>query len=147
MIKFTNLPDLWYLCYLAYKRNAKPNGITSLVLGMRVGLLGNDHWCFDSAAKNKKAKSRKGIECKISQDPESLIIGSGLSIDKPLMIDYICYFTIHRKSWTKSWKLLIKNSIHCRYQLIHVHAHLLLLINFARKAGIDNTVYDATGSL
>ena len=43
MIKFTNLPDLWYLCYLAYKRNAKPNGITSLVLGMRVGLLGNDN--------------------------------------------------------------------------------------------------------
>lgn len=43
MIKFTNLSDLWYLCYLAYKRNAKPNGITSLVLGIRVGLLGNDH--------------------------------------------------------------------------------------------------------
>ena len=45
------------------------------------------------------------IECEISQDPESLIIGSCLSIDKPLMIDYICYFTIHRKSWTdSSWK-------------------------------------------
>ena len=43
MIKFTNLSGLGYLCYLAYKRNAKPNGITSLVLGIRVGLLGNDH--------------------------------------------------------------------------------------------------------
>ena len=31
------------LCYLAYKRNAKPNGITSLVLGIRVGLLANYH--------------------------------------------------------------------------------------------------------
>ena len=38
------------------------------------------------------------IECEISQVPESLIIGSGLSIDKPLMIDYICYFTILRES-------------------------------------------------
>ena len=36
------------------------------------------------------------------------------------MLDYICYFTIHRKSWTdSSWH---KNSIHCRYQLIHVYA-------------------------
>ena len=38
----------------------------------------------------------------ISHDQEPLIIASGLSINKPLMIDYICYFTIPRKSWTDS---------------------------------------------
>ena len=85
------------------------------------------------------------IECEISQDPESLIIGLGLYIDKTLMIDNFCYFTIYRKSWTdSSWH---KNSIHCRYQLIHVYAHIFFVINFARKAGIDNTSYDAIGSL
>ena len=42
------------------------------------------------------------IECEISLDQESQIIGSGLSIDKSLMIDYICNFTIHRKSSTDS---------------------------------------------
>ena len=34
-----------------------------------------------------------------------------------------------------------------RYQLMHVYAHIFFVINFARKAGIDNTSYDATGSL
>ena len=38
------------------------------------------------------------IEFEIPHDPESLIIGSGLSIDKPLMIDYSYYFSIHSKS-------------------------------------------------
>ena len=38
------------------------------------------------------------IKCEISHDQESLI----LSIDIPLMTDYIWYFTIHRKSWTDS---------------------------------------------
>ena len=42
------------------------------------------------------------IEFEISHDPESLITGSGLSIDKPLMIDYSCYFAIHSKSCTDS---------------------------------------------
>ena len=75
----------------------------------------------------------------ISHDQESLIIASGLSINKPLMIDYICYFTIPRKSWTDSSEH--ENLIHYRCQLTHVYKHLLLVINFARKAGIYNGVW------
>ena len=52
---------------------------------------------------------------------------------------FLIYFVTFWTDLGSDRFFLKKNSTHCGYQLIHVHANLFLVINFARKVGIDNT--------